>query len=360
MIDPYDVAAGVSLALSRFVVPDKLGFGSVAAPVMFSAEWSQGTWSRGQLLPYGPIELLPGARALHYAEVVFEGLKAYRVGQAWPNLFRPADHWRRLVRSAERLSMPVVPEALFMQALDAVAGTLSPFVPGKSGQALYLRPFLFGTEPGYLVRNSSSFRFMVIANPVEVYASGPMSVEIERRDVRAAVGGIGEAKTPANYAASLRSSSRAVSAGHSVALWLDAAEHRYVQELSGMNVFAVIDGALHTPALDGAILPGITRDSVITLARSLGIGVQERVMAIDELLRQIGAGECTEVFASGTGAIVNPIGALIEGDGREYVPRQVDVMAASLREQLLAIQERRAPDPFGWTRDVAPLGPRDT
>jgi branched-chain amino acid aminotransferase len=140
-----------------------------------------------------------------------------------------------------------------------------------------------------------------------------------------------------------------------VALWLDAVEHRFVQELSGMNVFAVIDGELHTPALDGAILPGITRDSVITLARSLDIGIRERALAIDELLRQIGSGECTEVFATGTGAIVNPIGALIEDDGREHLPRQVDVMAARLRERLLAIQERRAPDPFGWTRDVAPL-----
>jgi len=349
----YDIAPGVDTALQRFIVPDKLGFGLVAAPVMFSAEWSEGEWRRGQLLPHGPIEILPGARALHYAELVFEGMKAYQVDRSWPNLFRPVDHCRRMARSAQRMSMPVVPEELFLQALDAVAGVLSPFVPGKSGQALYLRPFLLGTEPGYLVRNSNSFRFMVIANPVEAYASGPMRVAIERKDVRAAVGGLGDIKTPANYAASLRASSRAVASGHSVALWLDAAEHRYVQELSGMNLFAVLDGEMHTPALDGAILPGITRDSLITLARSLGLRVQERLLPIEELLRQITNGECSEVFASGTGAIVNPIGAMIESDGKEYVPRNVDIVAARMREALLAIQERRATDPFGWTRDVA-------
>ena len=306
---------------------------------MFSALW-HGEWQRGQLLPYGPIEVLPGSRALHYAEVVFEGLKAYRVGQPWPNLFRPLDHCRRMIRSAERLSMPLVPQELFLQALDAVAGTLSSFVPTQSGKALYLRPFLFGTEPGYLLRNSTHFRFMVIANPVETYASGPMSVVIERRDVRAVLGGLGEVKTPANYAASLRASSRAVAGGHSVALWLDAVEHRNIQELSGMNVFAVLGEELHTPILDGTILPGITRDSLITLARSLGVRVHERVLAIDELLRQIESGECSELFATGTAAIVNPIGALIDSDGKKYTPRQVGVVAARLREALLSIQER--------------------
>ena len=295
----------------------------------------------------------PGARALHYGEFVFEGMKAYRAGTPWPNLFRPLENCRRLARSAERMAMPAVPEELFLEAVDAVAGAMAPFVPTGSGRSLYLRPFLFGTEPGYLLRNSQTFRFMVIANPVESYASGPMRVAIERRDVRAAVGGIGVAKAAANYAASLRASNSALARGYTVALWLDAAEHRYIQELSGMNVFAVIGGELHTPELDGAILPGITRDSVIALARQRGYKVHERPMAIDELLAQIATGECSEFFACGTAAIVAPIGALGDADGRDYVPGRIDVVAAELREALLAIQERRAPDPFGWTRDVA-------
>jgi branched-chain amino acid aminotransferase len=351
----YDVAPGVSAALRNFKLPDKLGFGLVAAPVMFSAEWANGAWGRGELVPYGAIEILPGARALQYAELVFEGMKAYRVGAANPNLFRPRENWQRMARSAQRLSMPPVSESLFFEAIEAVAGVCHHIIPCESGRSLYLRPFLFGTEAGYLLRNSTTFRFMVIANPVEIYSSGPMRVAIERDDVRAAVGGVGAAKASANYAASLRASNAAVARGLTVALWLDAREQRFIQELSGMNLFAVIGGELHTPALDGAILPGITRDSLITLARHLGFAVRERTMALDELLTQVVSGECTEVFACGTAAILSPIGLLTDRDQRDYVPRRIDAVAAQLREALLAIQERRAPDPFGWTRDVVPL-----
>ena len=349
----YDIAPGVAVALASFKVPEKLGFGAVTAPVMYSAEYADGQWSRGQLMPYGPIEVMPGARVLHYAELVFEGLKAYRVGKAWPNLFRPLDNCERFARSAGRLSMPAVPEALFMEALDGLAGTLSGIVPGKTGQALYLRPFLFGTESGYLIKNSTTFRFIVMANPVEAYTSGQMRVAIEREEVRAAVGGMGTAKASANYAASLRATSAAVARGYTVTLWLDAREQRYIQELSGMNVFAVINGELHTPTLDGAILAGITRDSLLRLARHRGHVVHERPMLIDELLGQIASGECSEVFACGTAAIVSPIGVMADKDGTEHAPKRTDVVAAELREALLAIQERRAPDPFGWTRDVA-------
>jgi len=347
------VAPGVEAALENFVLPERLGFGAVHAPVMFAAHWSQGEWTRGELRPYGPIDILPGARALQYAELVFEGLKAYRVAGSCPNLFRPRENWLRLHRSAQRLAMPPVPEALFLDGIEAVVGACERIIPQESGRALYLRPFLFGTEAGYLLRNSSTFSFMVIANPVEIYAAGPIRVAIERDDVRAAVGGVGAAKAAANYAPSLRASSAAVARGLTVALWLDAREQRFIQELSGMNLFAVIGGALHTPELDGAILPGVTRDSLITLGRHLGYTVVERRMALDELLEQIDSGECSEVFACGTAAIVSPIGILADREPRQYVPRRVDAVAAHLREALLAIQERRAPDPFGWTRDVA-------
>lgn len=362
-LDPFEVAPGVAAALRAFEVPDKPGFGAVAAPVMFSADWSDGRWGRGRLTPYGPISIAPGARALQYAELVFEGLKAYRVGGGCPNLFRPRENWLRLTRSADRLSMPRVPEALFFQAIDAVAASCQDAIPRQSGRSLYLRPFLYGTEPGYVIRNSATFTFMVIANPVEPYSAGPMRVAIERRDVRAAVGGVGAAKTAANYAASLRASNAAAVRGMTVTLWLDACEHRWIQELSGMNLFAVIDDELHTPSLDGAILPGVTRDSLIKLSAHLGFKAVERRMAIDELLAQVASGECSELFACGTGAIVSPIAALADispaepggASGHDYVPRRVDRVAAQLRKALLAIQERRAPDIFGWTRDVPPL-----
>jgi branched-chain amino acid aminotransferase len=347
---PY--TAEVAAAVRQFALPDKLGFGAVNAPVMFSAEWHDQKWGPGQLLPHGPIQILPGARALQYGELVFEGLKAYRIGQPQPNLFRPDANFGRMKLSAQRLSMPAVPEALFFEGIEAVTRACAAFIPSNSGQSLYLRPFVFGTESGYLLRNSTTFRFMVIANPVEAYASGTPTVAIERRDVRAAIGGVGAAKTSANYAASLRGSTAAVAGGHAVALWLDATSHRYIQELSGMNFWAVIDGELHTPELDTAILPGVTRDSLIQLARHLDFVVHERQMDIDELLTQISSGRCSEIFSCGTAAIIMPISALADSDNL-YKPQQTNVVAGRLREALLAIQERRAPDPFNWIRIIS-------
>lgn len=354
----YDIAPGVEAALAAYQAPQVLGFGAVPAPVMYQVDYREGRWQRGQLLPYGPIEIMPGARALQYAELVFEGMKAYRVTGGRPSLFRPRENWLRLSRSAERLNMPAVPEDLFFEALDAVVAHCEAVIPRESGKALYLRPFIYGDEDGYVVRNSTHFRFMLVANPVEAYSAGPMRVAVERNDVRAAVGGVGFAKTAANYAASLRATSSAIARGLTVALWLDAREHRYIQELSGMNLFSVLGGELHTPELDGAILPGVTRDSLLALARGRGLKVVERPMLIDELLSQLASGHCSEVFASGTAAIVSPIGLLSDPHGapaRDYEPRDVGKVAGELRAALLAIQERRAPDPFGWIREVPPL-----
>lgn len=352
---PYTIDPAVWKALDEYRLPATLGFGIVPAPVMYSATFADGQWSRGELLPYGPIEILPGARALHFAEQCFEGMKAYRVGQARANLFRARDNYARFRRSAERIAMHPVPEELFMQGLAAVTGACTDLVPQHSGQSLYLRPFLFGTEPGYSVRASVSARFMVIANPSEAYAAGPMKVMIERAQVRAARGGVGFAKTGANYAASLLASTRALARGYTVALWLDPVSHRFVEELSGMNLFAVIGDELVTPVLNDSILPGITRDSLLRLARDLGWRASERQLDIDELLSQIGSGTCRELFACGTAAIVCPVSAIADADGREVEPRDVDVRARELRERLLAIQERRAPDPYGWTSEVEPL-----
>ena len=352
MLDP-EIAPGVAEALQAYRCPDVLGFGATFAPVMFSAEWRRGEWRRGRLLPYGPLEIMPAARGLQYAEVVFEGLKAYRVGQARPNLFRAIDNCLRMQRSAERLCMPSIPRELFLQGLTAVTRACADFIPSRSGQSLYLRPFLFGTESGFVLRGSDAFCFVVIASPVEAYASGAPTVAIERTDIRAAVGGLGETKASANYAAPLRASAAAARQGHAVTLWLDAAEHRYVQELSGMNFFAVIDGELHTPGLDGTILPGVTRDSLIVLARQRGYSVHEDTMDINVLLAQIRDGRCSELFACGTAAIVMPISALADADGAEYRPSSCNVVAAELREALLAIQERRVADPFGWVHEIA-------
>ncbi len=346
------IAPGVSEALAAFRLPETLGFGLVTAPVMYSCEYDGGQWGSRQILKHGPLEILPGARVLQYAELVFEGMKAYRVGHEQPNLFRAHDHWQRLANSATRLSMPVLPEELFLEGVEAMVRACAAFIPRVSKQSLYLRPFVYGSEPGYMIRNSNTLRYVVIASPSEMYAAGAMSVAIERVDSRAGLGGTGTAKTGGNYAASLRATSAAGARGHHVVLWLDAPEHRYVQELSGMNLFAVIDGELHTPELDGTILPGITRDSLIAIARHQGRPLHQRRMDVNELLRQISSGRCSELFACGTAAIVAPIGQLVDADGAVYAPRELDQVAAQLRESLLSIQERRAPDPFGWVREV--------
>ena len=354
MVD-LDIHEGVWRSLDGFRLPEKLGFGLIPAPVMYSATYEAGQWSRGRLLPYGPIEILPGARALHFAEQAFEGMKAYRVGRTEANLFRADDNYARFKRSAERIAMQAVPEGLFHEGIRAVVAACTPFVPDRSGQSLYLRPFLFGTEPGYAVRASSTARFMVIANPSEAYAAGPMKAQVERAQVRAASGGLGSVKTGANYAASLLATTRAIEHGYTVALWLDPINRQNIEELSGMNLFAVIGEELHTPALNDSILPGITRDSLIKLARDLGWRVIERAMPIDTLLGQLSSGECRELFACGTAAIVCPISAIGDADGREYRPPVTDERARLLRERLLEIQERRAPDPYGWVSEVTPL-----
>jgi branched-chain amino acid aminotransferase len=351
----FSIHDGVWKSLQEFLLPETLGFGLVPAPVMYSATFEDGQWSRGQLLPYGPIEILPGARALHFAEQAFEGMKAYRVGRTVANLFRVKDNYARFKRSAERIAMTPVPETLFLEGITAVVAACTPFVPDKSGRSLYLRPFLFGTEPGYAVRASRTARYMVIANPSEAYATGAMKVQIERDQVRAASGGLGSVKAGANYAASLLATTRAIGHGYTVALWLDPINRQNIEELSGMNLFAVIGEELHTPALNDSILPGVTRDSLIRLARDLGWSVVERSMPIAELLQQLSSGECRELFACGTAAIVCPISVVGDVDGRQFKPAVIDERARLLRERLLAIQERRAPDPYGWISEVAPL-----
>ncbi|MDP8912251.1 MAG: branched-chain amino acid aminotransferase [Pseudomonadota bacterium] len=351
-VAPYSTAEGVDAALASFSAPATLGFGVVPAPVMFSAEYRDGGWDAGELLPFGPISILPNSRTVQFAETVFEGMKAYRAGTAPPHLFRPLENHRRFVASATRIGMPPVPEALFLQGLSAVASICADIIPQQEGASLYMRPTLFSTEGGYTVCNSSEFRFMVLASPSDPYSSGgTMTARIERQDVRAARGGVGAAKTGGNYAAAMRATSLAIQQGFMVALWLDPIERRLIDEFSGMNMFAVIDGELHTPQLTDSILAGVTRDSVIALARSEGMVVHERPMPIDELLGDITNGKCTEVIATGTAAIVTPVSELCDADGQVY--RTPDTAISDrLRARLLTIQTRQTADPFGWTMDV--------
>jgi branched-chain amino acid aminotransferase len=249
--------------------------------------------------------------------------------------------------------MPELPEALFMEGLCAVAAACELIIPCESGQSLYLRPFVIGTQADLGIAVSNAFSFFVIASPSEVIHAGKMQVLIERETTRAALGGTGSVKVGGNYAAALLSAGRAREFGYHHSLWLDPRERRFVEELSAMNFFALIDGELHTPALSGSILPGITRDSIVQLARAGGVVVRERRIDIDELVGDIRAGRCTEAFACGTAAVITPISVLGEADGTEYSLAATEgSLTSQLRQHLFGIQEGSAADPFEWTQAV--------
>lgn len=352
----YSIHPDTKKALSTFSVPEDLGFGAVKVPIMYRADYLDGHWVSAELQPYGPIELDPAAKVLHYAQEVFEGLKAYKVDGAIDpnraNFFRPLENLARMNRSADRMCMISVPESIYMDGISSVTAFSEPFIPNCSGESLYLRPFLIGTKSNLGMGVSNSFIFIVIASPSAIYHSGNMRVQIERAGCRAARGGTGAAKTGGNYAAALQSAKQVQARGYDQSLWLDPINMENIEELSGMNFFVELDGALHTPVLNGSFLAGVTRDSIVALARYQGIEVIERDLPIAEVIEAIQSGRATEAFACGTAAIVAPISLIADADGTEYKLQNVDNVAAKLRGDLLAIQEGRAEDPFGW---VMPL-----
>lgn len=345
--------ADVANIISSYQLPDEIPFGVEMAPVMFSAEYSGGEWQPGSLVPFAPVPVNPASTALQFAQQAFEGMKAYKGSGSTPTLFRPDMNWRRFARSAERLMMPVVPSALFAEGLSSIAASLTEFVPGGRGQSLYLRPMMFGLDPQFAVKGSDRFLFLVLASPSDAYYADAIRIMIERDNCRASRGGTGAEKVGGNYAASLMPNANCVLRGFDQSLWLDPTSGANIEELSAMNFMAVIDGALHTPEPSGSLLEGVTRDSLLRLAPQLGIESTSRVMPIDELLSDIEAGRCSELFACGTGAIVAPIATVGESDGREWQLRDSGKVSAILRDALLDIQEGKAGDPFGWVVDAA-------
>jgi branched-chain amino acid aminotransferase len=346
MLDVAGILAGYRL-------PDKIPFGVELAPVMYRAEFRDDEWQSGSLVPFAEVPVNPASTALQFAQQAFEGMKAYKAASSRPALFRPNLNWRRFARSAKRLRMPVVPATLFAEALSSITESLLPFVPGGRGQSLYLRPTLFGLDNHFALRGSDRFLFLVLASPSDAYYASQIRIMIERDNCRAASGGTGAEKVGGNYAASLMANENCVARGFDQSLWLDPITRENIEELSAMNFMAVIDGALHTPALSGSLLEGVTRDSLLNLAQHLGIETTSRTMPVNELLSDIEAGRCSELFACGTGAIVAPIAAIGESDGREWSLPDVGRMSSRLRDELLDIQEGKTDDPFGWVIDPA-------
>jgi branched-chain amino acid aminotransferase len=310
--------------LAGYSLPDEIPFGIEMAPVMYSAEYRGGEWQSGSLVPFAEVPVNPASTALQFAQQAFEGMKAYKAANPRPSLFRPNLNWRRFARSAERLRMPVVPATLFAEALSSVVGSLAGFIPGGRGQSLYLRPTMFGLDNHFAVKSSDRFLFLLLASPSDAYYASQIRIMIERESCRAASGGTGAEKVGGNYGASLMANENCVAHGFDQSLWLDPTTRENIEELSAMNFMAVIDGGLHTPALSGSLLEGVTRDSLLKLAQHLGMEATSRVMPVNELLRDIEAGRCSELFACGTGAIVAPRKAepMIRSAGSSILPTQ--------------------------------------
>jgi len=330
------------------------GFGRVFTDHMVTIRWAEGKgWYDARIEPYGPLSLDPATAVLHYAQEIFEGLKAYRTDDGGVALFRPDANATRFVASGRRMAMAPLPEQLFLDSLRRLVEVDRQWVPTTDEGSLYLRPFMYASEVFLGVKPASEYLYLVIASPVGSYFAGgvqPVSVWVSDQYTRAAPGGTGAAKCGGNYAASLVALAEAGGHGCEQVVFLDAVERRYVDELGGMNIFYVYDdGTLVTPLLTGTILPGITRDSVITLARHRGHQVIERPVSFDQWRDDAASGRLREVFACGTAAVVNPIGQ-VRWPGGEFAvadgaPGQVTM---ALREQLVDIQRGRAADPFGW------------
>lgn len=335
------------------------GFGRHFTDHMVSIRWTVDEgWHDAQVRPYGPLQLDPAAAVLHYAQEVFEGLKAYRHadGSVWT--FRPEANALRLQRSARRLALPELPEADFLAALEQLLAVDGHWVPSAPETSLYLRPFMIASEAFLGVRPAHVVDFLVIASPAGAYFHGgvrPVAIWLSTEYTRAGRGGMGAAKTGGNYAASLLPQAEAYEQGCQQVLFLDATERRYVDELGGMNIFFVrSDGALLTPELSGTILEGITRASVIQLAKDRGHSVEERRVSIDEWREGVDSGEFTEVFACGTAAVITPI-AQLKAPGFAIGDPQAPagVLTMSLREELTDIQYGRRPDRHNWMRRLA-------
>jgi branched-chain amino acid aminotransferase len=332
-----------------------LGFGRHFTDHLFRADWAEGRgWGGARVAPYGALALDPAASALHYGQSIFEGMKAFRRPGGALALFRPHAHAERFARSAARLAMPPLEPGLLLDGVRTLLRQDAAWMPAAPGTSLYVRPVMFAAEPFLGVRAARGYTALAFLSPVGGYfaAERPLRLWVERERARAARGGIGAAKASANYVASLLAAEEAKARGFDQVLWLDAAERRWLEEVGTMNVFVRLGETLVTPPLTGTILAGVTRDSVIALARERGVAVEERPVSLEELQAAHGEGRLREAFGTGTAAVVSPIGELCWEGGSIRLPAPDDGLGVRLRAELSAIQRGEAPDRHGWVEPV--------
>jgi branched-chain amino acid aminotransferase len=335
------------------------GFGRVFTDHMAVIRYTEGQgWHDGRIEARAPLQMDPASAVLHYAQEIFEGLKAYRAPDGGAVMFRPDANARRFNQSAERMSMPRLPEELFLESVKQLVRIDREWIPTAPGGSLYLRPFMIANEVFLGVRPASEYLYLVIASPVGSYFKGgseSVTVWVSQSETRAAPGGTGAAKCGGNYAASLRAQAEAIEHGCDQTLFLDAATRRNVEELGGMNIFFVFDdGSLATPPLDGTILPGVTRDSIITLARAAGVQVREEAYSLEQWRKDAASGRLREAFACGTAAVIAPISKVKSPEGEFTIgdPQGNGATTGQLRSTLVDIQRGLAADPHGWVQRV--------
>ena len=336
----------------------KLGFGRVFTDHMFIMDWNRGVgWHDAKIVPFGKLSLHPASTALHYGSEIFEGLKAYRQVNGKIVLFRPQENIARINRSAVRMGLPELDPDFALEALKTLVALEADWVPHGEGTSLYIRPFMFGDDEHLGVHGAQHVRYVVILSPSgSYYAAGinPVDIMIEDEDVRAVRGGTGEAKCGGNYGASVRAGERAEEKGYAQVLWLDGVEKKYIEEVGSMNIMFKIAGKVCTPMLNGSILPGITRKSILELLKSEGTPAEERRISLEELEAAAENGTLDEAWGCGTAAVVSPVGKLAVGD-KVYTINggKIGPVTQKLYDELTGIQWGKAADPFGWIVPVA-------
>jgi branched-chain amino acid aminotransferase len=328
---------------------ENIPFGKYFTDHMLEADYENGEWKNVEIKPYQPLLLSPSLAALHYGQAIFEGMKAYKDQQGNAFIFRPQDNYRRFNISAERMQMPTVPEEIFIEGLRKLVDLDKNWIPAKADHSLYIRPFMFSSDEVIGVKPSDNYKFIIILSPTGPYYAAPMRIYVEEKYVRAVAGGIGYAKAAGNYGAAMLATAEAKKKGYDQVLWIDALEHKYVQEIGTMNVFFIIGNTAVTPDLEqGTILDGVTRNSVIVLLKEMGYKVEERPLSIEEIMAAYKAGSLTEVFGTGTAATVSLIKELRYKDFVMNFDLSKWKATPEIKSRMTAIREGREEDKYGW------------
>lgn len=327
---------------------DNLGFGKVYTDHMMICDYKDGTWSVPKIIPYQPITLEPSAKIFHYGQSIFEGMKGYKDKEGNILLFRPIDNCRRLNISAKRLAIPEVPEAYFMDGLKTLLKVDSDWIPTAEGSSLYIRPFIFATGQGFHASPADEYKLIIALSPSGPYFSGKVKVLIEEKYSRSANGGVGYAKAGGNYAGQFYPTQLAIEKGYNQVIWTDDTSHEYIEEAGAMNIFIRINDTLITAPTSDRILDGITRKSIIEIAKDEGISVEVRKIKIDELIEAAKNGSLKEMFGAGTAAVISPI-SVFGYRGKDYnLPELTETFAAKLKKRITDIQTNKTHDPYGW------------